>query len=128
MSPLSHGELRQMEEAAKNKAAPIVVDYDTIYKELRNDLDEKIMQAVLNVGITVNKAELIRALELDKELREGKLVEVTRCRDCEYWDPGSPMATVIPAPCRCRLRRETDATTAEDFCSYGRRKEKTDER
>lgn len=127
MSPLSHGELRQMEEAAKNKTAPIVVDYDTIYKELRNDLDEKIMQAVLNVGITINKAELIRALELDKKVRNGELVEVVRCRDCEYWDPGSPMATVIPTPCRCRLRRETDATTAEDFCSYGRRKEKTDD-
>ena len=50
------------------------------------------------------------------------LAEIVRCRDCEYWDPGSPMATVIPTPCRCRLRRETDATTADDFCSYGRRK------
>ena len=127
MSPFSHGELRQMEEAAKNKTAPIVVDYDTIYKELRNDLDEKIMQAVINCDIKVDKAELIRALELDKDLREGKLVEVTRCRDCEYWDETSPMSTTDPAFCRCRLRRETDATTAEDFCSYGRRKEKTDE-
>lgn len=84
MSPLSHGELVQMETAAKNKTAPIVVDYDTIYKEVRNDFDEKIMQAVLNVGITVNKPELIRALELDKELREGKLVEVTRCEHCQH--------------------------------------------
>ena len=61
-------------------------------------------------------------------INNGEYVKVVRCRDCEYWDPGSPMATVIPTPCRCRLRRETDATTAEDFCSYGRRKEKTDER
>lgn len=49
-------------------------------------------------------------------------VEVVRCRDCEYWDPGSPLATVIPTPCRCRLRREDFGMTAEDFCSYGRRK------
>ena len=61
-------------------------------------------------------------------INNGEYVKVVRCRDCEYWDPGSPMATVIPTLCRCRLRRETDATTAEDFCSYGRRKEKTDER
>ena len=60
-------------------------------------------------------------------INNGEYVKVVRCRDCEYWDPGSPMATVIPTPCRCRLRRETDATTAEDFCSYGRRKEKTDD-
>ena len=59
---------------------------------------------------------------------EEDLVKVVRCRDCEYWDPGSPLATVIPTPCRCRLRREDFGMTAEDFCSYGRRKEKTDER
>lgn len=82
--PLSHGELRQMEEAAKNKPGvrggkvpfPIVVDTDTIFEEVHNDLDEKIMQAVINVGITVNKPELIRALELDKKVREGKLIEI----------------------------------------------------
>lgn len=50
------------------------------------------------------------------------VVEVVRCRDCEYWDPGSPLATVIPTPCRCRLRREDFGMTAEDFCSYGRRR------
>ena len=82
--PLSHGELRQMEEAAKNRPSPIVVDTDTIFKEVRNDFDEKIMQAVINVGITVNKPELIRALELDKKLRKGKIVAVTRCEDCRH--------------------------------------------
>lgn len=81
-------------------------------------------------------------IELDKELvsdefnyafraisrvKTADVVKVVRCRDCEYWDPGSPMATVIPTPCRCRLRREDYGMTAEDFCSYGRRKEKTDE-
>ena len=57
---------------------------------------------------------------------EEDLVKVVRCRNCEYWDETSPMSTTDPAFCRCRLRRETDATTAEDFCSYGRRI--TDER
>lgn len=71
---------------------------------------------------------IAQLLEMIGNAPTADVVEVVRCRDCEYWDPGSPMATVIPTPCRCRLRRETDATTAEDFCSYGRRKEKTDER
>lgn len=120
MSPLSHGELRQMEEAAKS---PVEI----IFAEQKEIFENGIIRVVQDSKIKVNKPELIRALELDKELREGKLVEVVRCRDCEYWDPGSPMATFGPTPCRCRLRRETDATTAEDFCSYGRRKEKPDE-
>lgn len=77
----------------------------------------------------IDADKLIRVTEAVCDAIGGEdLVKVVRCRDCEYWDPGSPLATVIPTPCRCRLRRETDATTAEDFCSYGRRKEKTDER
>ena len=111
--PLSHGELRQMEEAAKNKTAPIVVDIDTIYKELRNDLDEKIMQAVLNCDIKVNKAELIRALELDKELREGKLVEVVRCKECVYWRG---------TWCFCNCHN-SNLYQADDFCSHGERRD-----
>lgn len=121
MSPLSHGELRQMEEAAKS---PVEI----IFAEQKEIFENGIIRVVQDSKIKVNKPELIRALELDKALREGKLVEVVRCRDCEYWDETSPMSTTDPAVCRCRLRRETDATTAEDFCSYGRRKEKTDER
>lgn len=118
MSPFSHGELVQMETAAKNKTAPIVVDYDTIYKELRNDFDEKITQAVINVGITVNKPELIRALELDKELREGKLVEVVRCKDCKncrpfYGDKGI-----------CDLWAKDGIDVFNDgFCNYGERRD-----
>ena len=81
------------------------------------------------VIVTKEDKGYYQALEdVETELVDNDVVEVVRCRDCEYWDPGSPMATVIPTPCRCRLRRETEATTAEDFCSYGRRKEKTDER
>lgn len=52
---------------------------------------------------------------------------VVRCKDCAWWDRTEPLATIIPTPCRCRLRREDYGMTAEDFCSYGRRKEKTDD-
>lgn len=107
-----------MEEAAKNKTAPIVVDYDTIYKDLRNDLDEKIMQAVINVGITVNKPELIRALELDKELREGKLVEVVRCKDCKHRRP------FYPGKGTCDLWVTDGISLFDDgFCNYGERRD-----
>ena len=64
---------------------------------------------------------------LDMAIKALNEPEIVRCKDCEYWDLGSPMATVIPTPCRCRLRREDYGMTAEDFCSYGMRKEKTDE-
>ena len=56
------------------------------------------------------------------------VVEVVRCKDCKFWDITSPMATVIPVPCRCGLRRDHEATLETDFCSYAvRKEEKTDE-
>lgn len=121
MSPLSHGELVQMEEAAKNKQRPIVVDMDTIFKEIRNDHDERIMQAVLNVGIKVNKEDLIRALELDKKVREGKLVEVVRCKDCKHRRP------FYPGKGTCDLWI-TDGISFfdEGFCNYGERRDPND--
>ncbi len=119
MSPLSHGELVQMEEAAKNKPGvrggkvpfPIVVDTDTIFEEVRNDLDEKITQAVVNVGITVNKADLIRALELDKELREGKLVEVVRCKECRFFNDAWGIC-----------KHDNSIYHEDGFCSLGERR------
>ena len=121
MSPLSHGELRQMEEAAKNKTAPIVVDIDTIYKELRNDLDEKIMQAVLNFDIKVDKAELIRALELDKKVRNGELVEVVRCKDCKHRRPFYRDKGI------CDLWATDGIDVFDDgFCNYGERRDPND--
>lgn len=81
------------------------------------------------VIVTKEDKGYYQALEdVEAQLVDNDIVEVVRCRDCEYWDPGSPLATVIPTPCRCRLRREDYGMTAEDFCSYGRRKEKTDDR
>lgn len=77
----------------------------------------------------IDADKLIRVTEaVCDAIGEEDLVKVVRCRNCEYWDETAPMSTTDPTFCRCRLRRETDATTAEDFCSYGRRKEKTDER
>lgn len=77
MSPLSHGELVQMEASAKS---PVEI----IFAEQKEIFENGIIRVVQDSKIKVNKAELIRALELDKELREGKLVEVIRCEHCQH--------------------------------------------
>ena len=99
------------------------IDADALYQTI----DAWRKKLVLTYGEVDDYVECLGdVLDIVEDAPTEDVVKVVRCRDCEYWDPGSPMATVIPTPCRCRLRRETDATTAEDFCSYGRRKEKTD--
>ena len=39
---------------------------DIIQEEMRTKFDNKILEAVINVGIKVNKDELIKALEYDR--------------------------------------------------------------
>lgn len=77
---------------------------------------------IMALAISLTGCDLADVIDDIEDAPTVDAVEVVRCRDCEYWDPGSPLATVIPTPCRCRLRREAFGMTAEDFCSYGRRK------
>lgn len=104
MKNLSHGEMVQIAEGKKNKT-PRYIDAN------------KLIDMAMHEGAYgyVDVHDIYNAPTAD-------VVAVVRCRDCEYWDTGSPMATVIPPPCRCRLRREDYGMTAEDFCSYGRKK------
>lgn len=99
----SHGELVQLAEEGRRKKMPRYIDADAYIKYCEENW--------IPLNVDAVKAQ-----------PTADVVEVVRCRDCEYWDSGSPLATVIPTPCRCRLRREAFGMTAEDFCSYGRRK------
>lgn len=47
-----------------------------IYGELTTSLENEVMKAVQQVGINVNKEELLKALELADKL--------VRCKDCEF--------------------------------------------
>lgn len=90
-------------------------------------IDAEELKHKLNMSQYYGKKAAMDFCDMMTECDATDIVEIVRCRDCEYWDPGSPMATVIPTPCRCRVRREDYGMTAEDFCSYGRRKEKNDD-
>lgn len=98
---------------------PRYIDAEPLYQKI-NDWRKQIK---LNYGEYDDYVECLgEVLTIIGFEPNADVVEIVRCRDCEYWDPGSPMATIIPTPCRCRLRREDFGMTAEDFCSYGRRK------
>lgn len=55
---------------------------------------------------------------LQKKIESGQLVEVVRCKDCKYWQDnngGYPHE-------ECRWGHE-ETPDADDFCSYGERKD-----
>lgn len=101
--------------------SPIEMILETISENMKKETDELILRAVQETKVKVNREELIRALQLDKMVREGKLVEPVRCRDCkharevdewEWWCSGFG----FPA----RL------VTAGGYCYKGERKEDSD--
>ena len=49
----------------------------------------------------------------------GELVRVVRCEDCKYWEQATPNSG------NCNRALEITAY-ANDFCSYGERREETD--
>ena len=104
--------------------SPIELLVTNIYDQIQKDQDEHIYQAVLQYVPNVDREELIRALQYDrnqydKGYADGKadaMAEVVRCKDCKYWDEDR----------RCNGIKNglvMEYTWDDDFCSYGERKD-----
>ena len=89
---------------------------------LVEEQDKQIVKAVQEIGINVNKEELIRALEYDRDQYkkgyEDRDSEIVRCKDCEYWQDNN---WGYPNP-NCRWN-EQETPDADDFCSFAERRE-----
>ena len=95
------------------------------------EVDKGILKAVLEHGINVDKDELIRALQYDRDqynkgYSDGKrdaADELVRCKDCVHYvnllGSGSDYRCSIFCGCYDRPY----PTNADDFCSYGERRE-----
>ena len=101
-----------------NYQSPIEV----IQTEMRRQIEGEIYKAVMNVGVNVDKDELIKALEYDRgQYQKGyydRDSEIVRCKDCkhsEHW---------YKDKYRCFFWHETGIDVFEDgFCNYGKHKE-----
>ena len=73
--------------------------------EMHMVFEDQVVKAVQDVGIHVNKEELLQALELNKKL--------VRCKDCKWYNGRY-----------CFNERSCfpKAPNADDYCSYGERK------
>lgn len=94
--------------------SPITVLQRTKSMEIADAVDGAIYKAVLDVGVQVDKEELLKALQYDRNQYEKGYLdaksEVIRCKDCKYhddgWCFGLPSIEVEP----------------DDFCCWGERK------
>ena len=88
------------------------------------------MQIVDQFGVEVDKEELIRALQYDRDqynkgYRDGKAAaedELVRCKDCKHWEECEGVCLKIysdgaVSPYAWQYRKP------DDFCSYGEKKD-----
>ena len=98
--------------------SPIKVELSDIISDVVKKEDEYILECVQKVGVSVNKDELIKALEFDREQYEkgwnDRDAEIVRCKDCKFYWKNSVM-TNVPL---CLATPREDA-----FCSEGERRE-----
>lgn len=102
---------------------------DNFIKEVNEKTDEVIFKAVVNILPQVNKEELIKALEYDREQYskgyKDRDSEIVRCKDCVYWKyranrNGDEWGACLFIEELEDAERWTEDT---DFCSYGERGE-----
>ncbi len=104
--------------------SPIDMLIADIQHQIAEQQDEQIYNAVVSVGINVDKEELIRALQYDRQQYElgyadGKvdaMAELVRCKDCKYffsYDEGCYGCGTFGLP-----KPKPDC-----FCSRGERRE-----
>ena len=101
---------------------------DIIYGQMETQMEGDILRAVQKYGINVDKEELVRALNYDREQyyngyadgRNDALADLVRCKDCKWYAPNNDGSWL---GCAFDTRNKDDEPKADDFCSYGEKKE-----
>ena len=110
-----------------------------IYGEINNKLENEVLTVIHNLGIDVDKEELVRALKYDREQYqkgyEDRDKEIVRCKDCKH-RPKEPNFKTFEngfdiefpegskCPCQCSGDEYYSWYPEDDwFCASGERKE-----
>lgn len=97
--------------------SPITIVYGDIQTEFKKETESLIVNCVQNVGVDVDKDELIKALSYDRDQYDkgyaDAKAEIVNCKDCIYWKYGV-------AKRYCKMFDWISKT--EDFCSRGKRR------
>ena len=81
-------------------------------------MEGEILKAVQKIGVYVDKDELLKALQYDRnQYQKGyddRGSEIVRCKDCRHWDADEH---------DCNIKIGWFACGADWFCADGERKE-----
>lgn len=100
--------------------SPIKLTIDNLLTKVVKRQEDDVLEYIQRLGINVNKEELIKALNCDREQYEkgykDRDAEIVRCRQCEYWK-------INPNNLYGGYCKYCECAHIDHFCSYGKRKE-----
>ena len=99
-----------------------------IYGQMQTQMEGDILKAVMGVDVQVDKEELIRALQYDRDQYERGFTDgymnaqrdLLRCKDCKHFVEGEPYD-----PCECMKWKTmfgVTYTTPDGYCHKGERR------
>lgn len=98
--------------------APIKI----IMQEMQAQRKNQVYQAIQNIGVDVDKEELLKALSYDRNQYEkgyrAAKSEIVRCKDCKYYTMNTEILGNV-----CNRLFTVFPMESDDFCSYGERKD-----
>ena len=115
--------------------SPIQMITDDIIKDLVQKQDEWLMEAVHRVGFNIDKDELVKALNYDRDQyekgyadgRRARDEEIVRCKDCVHRPKGTNNHDLefpdYVCPCQCDDFWYNWMPKDDWFCANGERSE-----
>lgn len=115
--------------------SPIELSFiDEMYNTIIDSQENKIFEAVSHYGISVDKEELIKALQYDRGQYEkgyaDRDAEIVRCKDCKFFEydhwEETKFGRIIVAHGICTKWASSSggcATSEHGFCFLGDKKE-----
>ena len=114
--------------------SPIELLVTNIYDQIQKDQDEHIYQAVLQYVPNVDREELIRALQYDRNQYEkgywdgqaDAKAELVRCKDCKFYDGQDELADIAgwtDGEPYCFCEEMMVYVPRKGFCHKGERKD-----
>lgn len=98
--------------------SPIEIKIDDIVSDAVERVDKYIVRYIQQVGVNVDKDELVKALKFDRGQYEkgwnDRDNEIVRCKDCKWRGE---------LGCAVSIVDESDIPNDDDFCAWGERKE-----
>ena len=104
--------------------------------DIQDDIGDAIVQAIIKIGIRVNREELLKALKYDRgQYKAGYsaaftdaftgTLHIVRCRDCIHRQGDENPLCMLPTEPYAEARGykgEAVCVEMNDFCSYGERR------